>query len=174
MVGPNSNTYCQAYFIFKIFQKIKNYKLYLCSLHRKKVVTGSSISVWNDPWLPTTRPRPANKNQHNLFPDLTLDSLIDSASRRWNSQVLRTLVDPQDVKIIESIPLSRNQMADRYGWHFTNNGKFTVKSGYQVERIYPDRDRLPLFIGPTVDVIKAFYWKIRCPPKIKHFLWQLI
>ena len=65
-------------------------------------------------------------------------------------------------------------MADRYGWHFTNNGKFTVKSGYQVERIYPDRDRLPLFIGPTVDVIKAFCWKIRCPPKIKHFLWQLI
>ncbi|XP_013709134.2 uncharacterized protein LOC125594011 [Brassica napus] len=65
-------------------------------------------------------------------------------------------------------------MADRNGWHFTNNGKFTVKSGYQVERTYPDRDRLPLFIGPTVDVIKAFCWKIRCPPKIKHFLWQFV
>ena len=28
----------------------------------KRVGSGSSISVWNDAWLPTTRPRPANKN----------------------------------------------------------------------------------------------------------------
>ena len=140
----------------------------------KRVGTGSSISVWNDPWLPTTRPRPANKNQHNLYPDLTVDSLIDSTSRRWNLQVIRTLVDPQDVKIIEIIPLSRNQMVDREGWHFTNNEKFTVKSGYQVERIYPDRERSSLLIGPTIDVLKAFCWKIRCPPKIKYFLWQLV
>ena len=98
-----------------------------------------------------------------------MDSLIDSTSRKWNSQVIRTLVDPQDVKIIESIPLSRNQLVDREGWHFTNNGKFTVKSGYQVERIYPDRERSPVLIGPTVDVLKAFCWKLRCPLKNKTF-----
>ena len=47
----------------------------------KRVGSWSSISVWNDLWLPTTRPWPANKNQHNSYPDLTVDSLIDSASR---------------------------------------------------------------------------------------------
>ena len=81
----------------------------------KRVGTGSSISVWNDPWLPTTRPRPANKNQHNLYSDLTVDSLIDPHLRRWNSQAIRALVDPQDVKLIESIPLSRTRMADKDG-----------------------------------------------------------
>ena len=136
--------------------------------------SGSSISVWNDPWLPTTRPRPANKNQHNLYPELTVESLIDSTSRTWNLEVIRALVDPQDAKLIESIPLGRTQRVDRDGWHFTKNGKFSVKSGYQVERIYPDRDRPPLLIGPTVDVLKAHCWKIRCPPKLKHFLWQLM
>jgi len=25
-----------------------------------------------------------------------------------------------------------------------------------------------------VDTLKAFCWKVRCPPKIKHFLWQLL
>ena len=54
------------------------------------------------------------------------------------------------------------------------NRKYVVKSGYQVERIYPDRERPPLLIGPMVDILKAFCWKIRCPPKIKHFLWQLV
>ena len=78
------------------------------------------------------------------------------------------------MKIIESIPLSRTQMVDRDGWHFTNNGKYTVKSGYQIERVYPDRERPPLMFGPTVDALKAFCWKIRCPPKLKHFLWQIV
>ena len=81
----------------------------------KRVGSGSSISVWNDPWLPTTRPRPANKNQHIFDPNLTVDSLIDSTSRTWNSHALRALMDPQDVKIIESIPLSKSQMVDRDG-----------------------------------------------------------
>ena len=93
----------------------------------KSVGTWSSISVWNDPWLPTTRPRPANKNQHNTYPDLTVEFFIDPASWTWNSQAIRALVDPQDAKIIESIPLSRNQMVDKDGWHFTNNRKYTVK-----------------------------------------------
>ena len=65
-------------------------------------------------------------------------------------------------------------MVDRDGWYFTNNGKYTVKSWYQVERVYPDMERPPVMFGPTVDVLKSFCWKIRCPPKIKHFLWQLV
>lgn len=83
-------------------------------------------------------------------------------------------MDPQDAKIIESIPLGRNQLADRNGWHFTKNGKYTVQSGYQVKRIYPDKEKPPDFYGPNVDILKAYCWKVRCPPKLKHFLWQLV
>jgi len=43
-----------------------------------------------------------------------------------------------------------------------------------VERAYPDKEKPPVFYGPTVDTLKAFCWKVRCPPKIKHFLWQLL
>ena len=81
----------------------------------KRVGTGSSISVWNDPWIPATRPRPANKNLHNSYPDLTVDSLINLESRTWNLEAIRVLVDHHDAQIIESIPLSRHQMDDRNG-----------------------------------------------------------
>ncbi|XP_056858277.1 uncharacterized protein LOC130507599, partial [Raphanus sativus] len=103
-----------------------------------------------------------------------------SPSYGWRSIIsarslaLRTLVDPQDVQIIESIPLSRNRLEDRDGWHFTNNGKYTVKSGYQVERVYPDKEKPLAVFGPSVDALKSFCWKVRCPPKLKHFLWQLV
>ena len=83
-------------------------------------------------------------------------------------------MDPQDVKLIESIPLSRVPAGDRNGWNFTTNEKYTVKSGYEVERVYPDRDSIPLMYGPSVTPLKAFCWKLRCPPKLKHFLWQLL
>ena len=103
-----------------------------------------------------------------------MDSLIDETSRTWNSQVIRTLVDPNDAQIIESIPLSRFRTADRDGWHFTMNGRYTVKSGYEVERVYPDKVRPPPEYGPSVSLLKAQCWKVRCPPKLKHFLWQLV
>ena len=70
----------------------------------KRVGSGSSISIWNDPWLPTTRPRPANKNQFDLYPNITVDSLIDPVSKTWNLQALNALVDPQDVKSLKAYP----------------------------------------------------------------------
>ena len=99
--------------------------------------------MWNDPWIPSTQPRPANKNLLHSYPDITVDSLIHSEYRTWNLSTIRTLVDPDDVKIIASILLSRNQMEDKNGWHFTNNGKYTVQSEYQVERVYPDKEKPP-------------------------------
>ena len=36
-----------------------------------------------------------------------MDSLINVTSRTWNLQIIQILVDPQDAKIIENIPLSR-------------------------------------------------------------------
>ena len=46
--------------------------------------------------------------------------------------------------------------------------------GYQVERVYPDRERTLPEYGPSVSPLKAFCWKVRRPPKMKHFLWQVV
>lgn len=106
--------------------------------------------------------------------DLTLDSLINANSRTWNLQAIQMLIDPHDVKTIKSLPLSQSQIADRDGWNFTNNGRYTVTSGYQVERVYLDGERMLLEYRPSFSPLKDFCWKVRCPPKMKHFLWQLV
>ena len=59
--------------------------------------------------------RPENSNNFVHNPDLAVDSLINTTSRTWNSQVIRDLVDLQDPKIIESIPLSMTHMVDKDG-----------------------------------------------------------
>src|SRR5690606_3902752 len=38
----------------------------------------------------------------------------------------------------------------------------------------PDKEKPPLLFGPTIDSLKGYCWKVKCPPKIKHFLWQLL
>ncbi|KAF8093425.1 hypothetical protein N665_0383s0053 [Sinapis alba] len=120
----------------------------------KRVGTRSSISVWNDPWIPSTRLRPANCKHQNFDPLLTVDHFINTTTPSWNSQTI--------------------QEFDRDGWHFTKNGKYTVKSGYELERVYPNMEKMPQVYGPEVNTIKAFCWKVQCPPKLKHFLLQIV
>ena len=78
------------------WRSITSARSLVCKRLIKMVGIGSSISVWNDPWIPSTRPRPANKNLHNSYPDLTVDSLINLESRTWNIEAIRTLVDLHD------------------------------------------------------------------------------
>ena len=51
-------------------------------------------------------------------------------------------------------------MVDMNGWHFTNNGKYTVKLGYQVERVYLDKEKPLEIFGPYLDILKVFCWKV--------------
>ena len=74
-------------------------------------------------------------------------------------------MDPKDARIIESIPLSRNHVEDKNGWHFTNNGKYSVQSGYQVERVYPDRLKPPVFMAPQWIFLKLSAGKCGVPRK---------
>lgn len=62
-------------------------------------------------------------------------------------------------------------MVDRDGLQFTKNGRYTVKSGYQFERVYLDKEKSPDLFGLNVDLLKAFYWKVQCPPKIFYDNW---
>ena len=46
--------------------------------------------------------------------------------------------------------------------------------GYQVERVYPDREKTLPEYGPSVSPLKIFYCKVWWRPKMKHFLWQYV
>ena len=47
-------------------------------------------------------------------------------------------------------------MVDQDGWHFTNNGKYTAKPGYQVERVYLDREQVLSVYGPMFNPLKGY------------------
>ncbi|KAL9293653.1 putative reverse transcriptase zinc-binding domain-containing protein [Arabidopsis thaliana] len=139
----------------------------------KRVGSGASISVWEDPWILAQFPRPAISNGSIIDPSLKVQHLIDSRSNFWNIDLLNELFDPEDVQLISALHLGTSTKEDTLGWHFTKSGKYTVKSGYHTARLEKLEDNSS-FIGPEINVLKAHAWKVQCPPKLRHFLWQTL
>ncbi|KAG7564174.1 Ribonuclease H domain [Arabidopsis suecica] len=139
----------------------------------KRVGSGTSISVWEDPWIPAQFPRPAKSNGSLVDPLLKVNNLIDSRSNFWNIDLLKEIFDPEDVALISALHVGAPTKEDTLGWHFTKSGKYTVKSGYHTTRIEKSETTFSL-IGPDIRPLKAHSWQVHCPPKIRHFLWQIL
>ncbi|XP_010451645.1 PREDICTED: uncharacterized protein LOC104733795 [Camelina sativa] len=140
----------------------------------KRVGSGDTISIWSDPWVPAQFPRPALSK--GLVKDLSLqmNQLIDCRTNTWCMDMLHEHFDPSDVALIQAIPLGGNQRDDPYGWHFTKTGRYTVKSGYHTARLDVNRTFLACGSGPEITPLLAGVWRAHCPPKIQHFMWQVL
>ncbi|KAK6164785.1 hypothetical protein DH2020_001649 [Rehmannia glutinosa] len=123
-------------------------------------------TAWFDPWL-----RDAN-NFRVLTPliptlaDITVADLMIPGEKMWDVELLNEIFIPRDISEITAIPLSNSGTEDIMIWHFTRNGMYAVKSGYQVAR--------SIFAGDDMLVPGDWskLWKLPIPPKIKHFLWR--
>ncbi|CAL8164575.1 unnamed protein product [Prunus armeniaca] len=76
---------------------------------RKRIGDGQETLVYGDAWIP--RPN----SFHPISP-----KVLNQETK-------------EDVKAITSIPLSVNYHKDRWIWHYTTNGIYSVKSGYRLE-----------------------------------------
>ena len=142
----------------------------------KRVGNGQSISVWSDPWIPAPRPRSALPKTQSLLLDqsLMVEDLTDPIDRSWKVDLLNDLFHHDDVKIIRGLAISRRQRPDTYGWMFAESGRYTVKSRFRIESLYPDKGPRIQFYGSNVQPLLAFSWKLRCSPKLRHFVWQVL
>ncbi|XP_010495306.1 PREDICTED: uncharacterized protein LOC104772378 [Camelina sativa] len=140
----------------------------------KRVGSGDTISVWTDPWVPAQFPRPALSNGPFKDPSIRLTQFMDSQSNSWNRDRLVEHFDPGDVALIEAIPFSSLPLKDSFGWHFTKSGKYTVKSGYETARLGMSNTFQAVGCGPEITPLIAKVWQVHCPPKLRHFMWQVL
>ena len=54
------------------------------------------------------------------------------------------------------------------------SGKYSVKSGFRTESLYPNIVQRSNLYGPNVKPLLAFSWKPKCPPELRHFVWQFL
>ena len=138
---------------------------------RVQIGNGEETLIWRDAWLPTHPPRAPRQRNHIDINDHTVNTLFLPGTRQWNIELLAQLMVPEDVDLVKHIVVSSFGGQDLLGWNYTDDGMYTVKSGYwlsmhsNVYQVNPLRGSVEL---------KAALWKMNAATKLKHFLWRVL
>jgi len=65
------------------------------------------------------------------FEEAQVNLLINLSTKQWDPNILEYLFLRRDVDLIQSIPLSSNQVEDVLFWPYTQSDSHSVKSGYR-------------------------------------------
>ena len=103
--------------------------------------------------------------------DLRVSDLIieDGGRKRWSLELLGKYFNEEDKDLIITIPLENNSVDDQLIWGFTNDGLYTVKSGYWVAMESRNDEWRSNFID---DDIWKRIWKLEVPGVVRNFAWR--
>ncbi|KAK3188397.1 hypothetical protein Dsin_027958 [Dipteronia sinensis] len=135
---------------------------------RWRIGNGSSVKIYGDRWLP--RPvtfktvSPQILDEHTTVSDLFISPGV------WDMTCIRASFHVDDAEAILSLPLSSSDLPDRLIWHFEKSRDYYVRSGYQVGCDWMSQASSSR-LGRLNDWWN-YLWRLRIPPKIKHFIWK--
>lgn len=115
--------------------------------------------------------RPFNKQS---LMDINLDvTALLTSDIKWRPNKINELLFREDSARI--LVMHVGAVEDRHIWAYTNNGSYTVKSGYWLVCNHPP---IPPTLNPSLDRtlanLKHRVWKIKTVPKIRLFLWRAL
>jgi hypothetical protein len=137
-----------------------------------RVGNGQTIRIWKDRWLhsPTTfRVQSAPRVLHD---DSTVSTLIDANIKWWNHTLLEQIFSKEEVRAIQSIPISVTNQADVLIWRGTAKGTFSVRSAYHIQTEKERMDKAESSLRLRKSTIWDKIWKLHIPQAEKHFLWR--
>ncbi|XP_019087444.1 PREDICTED: uncharacterized protein LOC109127306 [Camelina sativa] len=91
---------------------------------------GKSTRIWEDPWLPTLPPRPANGPI--LDRNIKVADLWFENHREWDPKIFEGVLNPEDQLLAKQLYLSQHAEQDTYEWPYIHHANYTVRSGYWV------------------------------------------
>lgn len=95
-----------------------------------RIGSGSRVIIDSDLWLPKSSPSKPHMVPESLKGQ-KVQVLIDPISRIWREDAIREVFLEDDAQTILAIPLPRYEMNDKLIWHYTSDGNYSVKSGYE-------------------------------------------
>ncbi|KAK6119838.1 hypothetical protein DH2020_046411 [Rehmannia glutinosa] len=101
--------------------------------------------------------------------------LIDSSAGVWKEDAIRSLFSTSETNAILSIPVFKNSSNDLWVWHFTKNGKFTVRTAYfnlLKSGILQNLDHLQASTSYRSKSVWKKIWRFQIPDRAKRFIWR--
>ena len=135
------------------------------------------MNIWNDPWIPRGKSRkPATPQRRNVILH-KVSELINPVDGDWDEDLIKQTFNEKDAEEILQIPISEGN-EDWLAWHFDKRGRFSVKSAYKVHvNLIKNEATKQTGEGsiPNVQVsdFLGSISKVKCPPRVHHFIWRL-
>lgn len=134
---------------------------------RRVVGDGATTSIWGDPWVPhlpnfrvSERPR-KEEEAPTVVKELWKD-------REWDNETLERWFLQTEVAAIRRVPVPMFDEMDTWCWHYSKDGRFTVRSAYRMLLTKEVTSR-----ASSSTTRGRFDWNLiwdaTVPPKIKHF-----
>ena len=142
-----------------------------------RVGDGSTISVWEDKWVPSTVTmlpisKPANTHVHMV------SDLIDSANWTWNRELMRDTFIAPDAEAILNIPIRRGGGEDFLASAYETSGTYSAKSAYRA--LVNQKECIALDEGTATNTSQTdehmwtMLWKLKVLPKVRVFWWRVV
>ena len=135
-----------------------------------RVGDGIQIPIKGLSWLLEEGHRRVLSPLTNIPTDTKVAELIHGSPPTWNVTKIQSLFLPYDAEEILKIPLSGRAQEDKLFWFSTQDGKYTVRSGYKLllkeaRASHPESSK-----QWDPDPLWKKIWGARVPAKIKSFL----
>ncbi|CAI9117480.1 OLC1v1018880C1 [Oldenlandia corymbosa var. corymbosa] len=137
--------------------------------------SGRNTSIWMDRWLPCSEDFQCHSPPSIIHPSSLVSDLIDQSTGNWNQELINSIFSPSEASCILSMMLGDAPTSDKWIWHHSTNGRFSVKSVYSTLMASPNfsADFHPsVALTPEYTLFWKKLWKLRLPNCILHFLWR--
>jgi hypothetical protein len=108
----------------------------------------------------------------NYFTNARVKDLFDPDTHGWNSPLLESIFQPDEVKAIKTIPLSRTNQEDKQIWRGTTNGIFSVRSAYHLAKEEEDSKQPECSHRREDSELWGTLWELDTPNADKNFMWR--
>ncbi|KAE8789864.1 Alanyl-tRNA synthetase [Hordeum vulgare] len=149
--------------------------LNLALIHR--IGDGSSVSVWDDRWIPSTRTMTPTVKPPGATV-MNVSELLHTESGTWRVELVRANFAAVDAAAILNIPLRRGGGADFLAWAHEKSGNYIVKSAYRA--LMTHNEQLAQVEGQVTDASVAqthlwkLLWALKVVPKVRVFWWRVL
>uniref|UniRef100_A0A803PM68 RNase H type-1 domain-containing protein n=1 Tax=Cannabis sativa TaxID=3483 RepID=A0A803PM68_CANSA len=137
--------------------------------YRWRIGNGNSVRVLEDPWLP--RPVTFKVYDKPSLPEGMYVVDLMKGNGEWDEEFIRAFFNPTDAELILGMPTSEWEIEDKILWHYSKNGEYSVRSGYRMAAALQVHD-----IQSNTEATERWWrllWKLKIPPKVKHFVWKM-
>jgi hypothetical protein len=139
-----------------------------------RIGNGENIRVWEDNWLPFQNGFKLLAQQPLVSNVSRVKDLFVEGSYVWNETLIDNSFNAFEANHIKQIPLINQHKEDQLMWMSTNNGLYTVSSGYQAIKEW-ERQKEPSSSMPQgQNKVWKKIWELNIPPRCQVFLWRIL